>query len=427
MTSEIDGLVAWRNRNGVPVFMGEYGSIKFASTASRGRYARDSTNNLKRTQIPGCTWAFGDGAFQIYDSTTNKWDENIIAGIQLGTKDIVLYDDAMGSWLRNTSWNSVTSNPNTQFKKSGANSLEVNLPASVGWSGYEFSWQRSTIPAAPPLSPYSALRFWIYGTPSTGVLQVSIHQEGNDANGNPIIIPPTRTVNITPTSGAWREVVIPMTDLGSPTNNYFRLTFKGMTESATPHKFYLDDVRLSQTGSATPPGKLLIYDDIYENTSPAGLATWLYDSSWTGVITKPSTQVVKSGASSLEVEFPASVGWAGYELGLQRKHLDVSLMPYSALRFWIYGTSSTGALQVAIDQAIWVNGYIPGGSFNRFITPAFTPTLGWSEVKIPLSSFKPLPDNRTNGNLTQLFRLSFKGATESTVAPKFYLDQVQFE
>lgn len=401
VNSEMDVLIDWRNRLGIPVFMGEYGSIDLnglvelrpkltelmlsAHLASRGRYTRDFTNNLKRAQIPGCLWSFG-GLFGAYDTEQNQWYTPIIEGLRLNIKDITIDDDAYRPEVENWSKNTVVTRTK-QRVKNGASALEVKYQASEAI----LSWRL----AKPQLTAgYSALRFWVYG--SAGNDKLRIYTQPTD-NGSAS----TGNFEFTPTPNVWREIVVPLSALGNPTQ-FARLSIQDATGRKQP-KFYIDQVRLSQTGSATPPSELLIHDDVP--------GAWLASASWEGVSATPNTTFVKHGANSLEVQFSA---W-GQELAWQRKSHPVSLRPYSALRFWVYGTPSTGTLQVFIHQEgkdIEGNAVIPPTR-----TVDFTPTPGvWREIVISLKDL---------GSPTNFYRLTFKGVTQDTVPPKFYLDQVR--
>lgn len=401
LNSEMDVLIDWRNRLGIPVFMGEYGSIDInglveqrpkltelmlsAHLASRGCYTRDLTNNLKRAQMPGCLWAFG-GLFGAYDTKKNQWHTPIVEGLQLNVEDIIIDDDVYRPEVANWSKDTVVARAKQQVKQ-GVSALAVTYQAPEAILSWRLAKPQST-------AGYSALRFWVYGGVGNGKLRVYTQPTDNGPAS-------TGNFEFTSTPGAWREIVVPLRALGNPTQ-FARLNLQDTTGRKQP-TFYIDQVRLSQTGSATPPSDVLIHDDI--------LGAWLADASWEGVTTTPDTTLVKSGASALAVQFSS---W-GQELAWQRKSHPVSLRPYSALRFWVYGTPSTGTLRVSIHQQ---SAEIDG---NAIIPPIrtvdFTPTPGvWREIAIPLKDL---------GSPANFFRLTFKGVTQGTVPPKFYLDQVR--
>ncbi len=81
MNETIGKIYAWRQRLGVPVLMGEYGTDTAVPQDWRVSWAYDSSAAYKGAQIPTCYFNFSAG-FGIFDSKTRKWNQPILRALQ---------------------------------------------------------------------------------------------------------------------------------------------------------------------------------------------------------------------------------------------------------------------------------------------------------------------------------------------------------
>ena len=63
----------WSKENGIPVFVGEFGSVKNADRTSRIHYLKTNIALLNKFEIPWFYWNFASD-FGFYNSKTSKWD-----------------------------------------------------------------------------------------------------------------------------------------------------------------------------------------------------------------------------------------------------------------------------------------------------------------------------------------------------------------
>lgn len=75
----------WSTLNGIPLFVGEFGSHKNADRAYRLNYLKTNIELLKKYKLPWFYWSFSS-SFGFYDSKTNKWD---IEALNILTKKVI--------------------------------------------------------------------------------------------------------------------------------------------------------------------------------------------------------------------------------------------------------------------------------------------------------------------------------------------------
>jgi endoglucanase len=74
LQNDVDTIAKWRDRLGVPVLMGEYGTDLAVPEEMRIQYAHETTKRFKAANIPTCYFNFASG-FAIYDTKTYKWNQ----------------------------------------------------------------------------------------------------------------------------------------------------------------------------------------------------------------------------------------------------------------------------------------------------------------------------------------------------------------
>ena len=148
----------------------------------------------------------------------------------LATADLLLYEDELSPGWYDWSWGTNRSSETTKTRvKSGDSSLAVQF--TEGWGGLS---ARRVAPLKT--GAYISLRFWVYGQLGGKPVNVTI-QTTDDADDGPAF-------SFTPTANIWREIVIPMSTLGNPTQIQ-RINFREPSGSGNPPTFYLDQVRLA--------------------------------------------------------------------------------------------------------------------------------------------------------------------------------------
>lgn len=149
-------------------------------------------------------------------------------------ESLTIYDDALGEGWDDWSWDSTLDFDAATVVHAGSHAIAVTPDA--GWSALSLR----TSPALVA-SNYSALAFWIYGNGAP--LRVNLHSaDGGD---------PLTAYDFIPAAGEWAEVIIPLTELGSPAR-IARINWQNFTENPQP-VFYIDDIRL--IGNGSPAGE----------------------------------------------------------------------------------------------------------------------------------------------------------------------------
>lgn len=80
LNKDITRIYEWREKLGVPILMGEYGTDIAVPMAARAEWARDVTAGFRAAQIPTCYYNFAAG-FGAYDKANNRWHAPIIEAL----------------------------------------------------------------------------------------------------------------------------------------------------------------------------------------------------------------------------------------------------------------------------------------------------------------------------------------------------------
>ncbi|NVN89848.1 MAG: PKD domain-containing protein [Desulfuromonadales bacterium] len=144
--------------------------------------------------------------------------------------DLPIYGDALAAGWADWSWKTTVNTTNTSPVHGGTRSISVKI--NEGWAALYLH--------APSidLSNYEKLRFWIY----------------NSASGNQrlqLVANGDVSAPISTQANTWTEVVIALSDLGSPAT-LSALYWQDTTNSAQP-VFYLDDITLIERSGPPPP------------------------------------------------------------------------------------------------------------------------------------------------------------------------------
>ncbi len=76
--SDISIAKKWSEKNGVPLYVGEFGASTFAPHASRVSYMRIAREEFENSAMPWSLWGFSSEDFGIYDKNTRKWNAEIL-------------------------------------------------------------------------------------------------------------------------------------------------------------------------------------------------------------------------------------------------------------------------------------------------------------------------------------------------------------
>jgi hypothetical protein len=151
-------------------------------------------------------------------------DITLIQRPSVPTADLPIYTDALAGGWEDWSWGSTRNFTNTSPIHGGADSLAVTL--TDAWGALYLH------PDAPiDTYGYSEISFWVHGG-SAGNKKLGVSADFGAHN-----------FPVTATAGAWTQVKVPLSALGSPAT-LTDLTWQDATGGAQP-TFYLDDITLS--------------------------------------------------------------------------------------------------------------------------------------------------------------------------------------
>jgi len=80
--ADLDYCYKWSERNGRPIYVGEYGVIDDADAASRARYMGYMKYQMEKRGFSSHIWGFRE-AFGFFDAKTNTFDKNILDALRL--------------------------------------------------------------------------------------------------------------------------------------------------------------------------------------------------------------------------------------------------------------------------------------------------------------------------------------------------------
>jgi hypothetical protein len=159
-------------------------------------------------------------------------------GNSSAASDLVVYTDALNSGWANWSWNTTTNFSATSPVHSGSDSLAATFTAA--WAGLYLAASPATDSSA-----YDTLQFWINGGSKGGQTIRVMLADGsyNLLTGSAVDVPVT--------AGAWTQVKVLLSDLGSPAQ-IGGIVWQESAGTAEP-TFYLDDIGFINQGIVPPP------------------------------------------------------------------------------------------------------------------------------------------------------------------------------
>jgi hypothetical protein len=143
----------------------------------------------------------------------------------------IVYDEALTNSWEDWSWGAITQNLNTTNPVHGG-SRSIAVTFTGGWGGLQFGHQ-----PAVDLSGHDTLRFWIHGGASGGQ-SVTVHLGGDTSKV------------ITPQANTWRQIDIPLSQLGSATTAGVVVLWNNTDHAQAT--FYVDDLQFVNVGLPTP-------------------------------------------------------------------------------------------------------------------------------------------------------------------------------
>lgn len=147
---------------------------------------------------------------------------------------LLIYSDSLAPTWENWSWDSTIDLAATNRVHSGNAAIETTHNA-----GFAALSLRTSAPIAS--NGYTSLAFWIYGNGAPLAVSTQSSDDGE----------PGAAYEFTPTNGEWVEVVILLTQLGSPAQ-IARINWQSQSEHAQS-TYFLDDIRLLGTQEPPPP------------------------------------------------------------------------------------------------------------------------------------------------------------------------------
>ncbi|AGP39841.1 hypothetical protein SCE1572_38325 [Sorangium cellulosum So0157-2] len=295
--------------------------------------------------------------------------------------ELVIFDDAIApDWNDWSSWDttaSISTDSSSTPAQSGTKSLSVT---------FDDAWAGLVLRTSPPVSAsaFDVVRFWIRGD-ALGVQDVSLELRdgaGVYGPGVPVSAP----------GSTWTEIVIPLRDLGNPSQiTGLRLKDTGGGSHTT---FYLDQISFGQQK------ELMVYDD-------ALARSWGEGESWRTTLNMAATypgQDPDDDAKCIGVTFTAGLGG-----GVLTTPVPIDARRYDTLRFWING-GTTGGQQL--------NFYVRNGAgeAGRSVRVNPVPANWWTRIDIPITALG------SPTRITSLVWREISGASQ----PTFYLDRIAF-
>lgn len=277
-----------------------------------------------------------------------------------------IYSDSLATGWFDYSWKTTRNLANPSPAHGGQKSLAVTITGGWGALYLHTDTEIETTGA-------DQLRFWVHGG-SQGGQELKIVANGDGDHGVDIAIAP----------GVWTEVVIPLSDLGSPASLYD--LYWQDTTGGTQATFYLDDIALLRFPTSNP----VIYAD--------SLSDGWTDRSWKTTRDLANASPAHGGAKSIAVTIDGGSG-ALYLHG----DTPMDTFGYDQLRFWIHGGSKG-------NQRLKVIANEDGQHSVEITAQADT----WTEAIVPLASL---------GSPATLSALYWQDNTGSPLAT-FYLDDI---
>ncbi len=323
-----------------------------------------------------------------------------------------IYADQLATGWQDWSWESTVDLGATAVVQSGDRAIAVT---------YRDAWAGLSLHSETPLDlrGYGALHFWIRGTAAGQMLDLWLDSAATDS--------PT-AVRIVPAVGEWREVIVPLAELG-PHHAVAGLVWQDARGQA-PSTIYLDAISLqggaapaptqdptatasatatptgglpnlatrtptsTVTSTATPTGSGARPQPIFADELAAGWVDW----SWRSVVDFAATGNVQQGRRSLEVRYVGA--WGGLLLG---RNSPFALSGYEQLHFWIYGNGEP------IDVKLLALGAEQSARL-RIVPPAGE----WTAVTLPLADF---------GDIGSIGGIAWQNGTAEP-QPPIYLDSI---
>ncbi len=207
--------------------------------------------------------------------------------------DQVIYDDALENGWQNWSWGITADFSSSGYVHTGSHSVKVSYTAA--WGGFYLGQ------TAFCTSPYASLNFWVNGGTQAGR---SISVSASNVSGSaPVSVPLNNYIaGGSIAAGAWRQVTIPLADLGVAntcnSNGFWLQEGSGSTQPP----FYVDDISLL----ATPPPASV---NLSVNASQVVRAVdkrWfgVNTAVWDGVLNTPASISLLQAINNQALRFP---------------------------------------------------------------------------------------------------------------------------
>ncbi len=159
-------------------------------------------------------------------------------------EDVPVYIDALAGDWADWSWDTTHDFSNPSPVHGGSASIAATFNAA--WGGLYLHTD-----ALLPADDYEAVRFWIHGGSSGGQSIAVKIIDGAGGNWDNAVV-------VTPSAGAWTEVTVALTDVGSP-SAIGGLVWQDNSNGAQP-TFYLDDVTVVARAGPPPAPPALSVD-----------------------------------------------------------------------------------------------------------------------------------------------------------------------
>lgn len=295
---------------------------------------------------------------------------------------VPLYEDAITTLGgEGGGWSSTSDFASTENAREGSASIKVTYTGDWGGGAQIGTWGQSPI----PVSGTQVLAFSIFGTEGTGgqSIQVLVKDEASAEYAYMVEIE----------AGAWKDVEIPLTELGNMTQ-FSEIFFQNTDE--WQGTVFIDRIGFSMAG-APPTLVVVMYDDASTDLVGQG-------GGWGGATTDwANAENARQGSNAIKATFAG--GWGG---AAQFGTWDLSPISVAGTTVFAFSVFGADVADTNIQVLIKDGG---GAEYSRQIAV----TGGeWQDVEIPLSEL---------GTFTEVSEVFFQDTDWSGTV---YIDYVGF-
>lgn len=321
------------------------------------------------------------------------------------TASLTIYNDSLQGW-GDCSWGTEAGFNAANFVHSGAWSISDK---SSDWGALSICVNNF---GSIDMTPYTHLQFWVNGGNNAAQYYGLLLYTENTT----IRVDLDRYLTGGITKGTWKEVNVPLADLGlgpslggNLTHKAYRIAFQKYPGGDATPTLFIDDIKFINDGVTKAPA------------APTAQDSWLQgwsDCSWSAAFNYGDTAFVRSGIYSTSAKIQ---DWGALSMCLpQDSGFDVSQDTH--LELWVNGGLSPNQhyqlLFYTESATVTVN-------LDRYVDGGSVAANTWRKVSIPLADLGIGP--KLGGGYThQAFRMAIQKLPGGDPSPTLYIDDVVF-